>query len=83
MSVFYATLSLLKEQGGKALKGNAFNNKLGEGDLPLNSVDGYVASTIYNREQGISVTSRITPISNILIAAGVCESKRDGYLYLA
>jgi len=83
MSVFYATLLLLKEQGGKALRGEARKYKLGEGDLPLNSIDGYIASTIYKKEKGISVTARITPISRILEKAEVCESNRDGYLYLA
>lgn len=50
--------------------------KLGEGNLTLDSIEGYVAKEVYNKKIGESVFRRITPIVNILIWADICENER-------
>ena len=72
--VFVATLSLLYlSENQTASNGNALTGKLGDADLPFNSVEGHVASFIYGKIQGDTVFRRITPISKILEWANVCE----------
>lgn len=74
--VFEKTIELLEKQGGCAIKGDAMGFKLGEGNLTLDSIEGYVAKEVYNKKIGESVFRRITPIVNILIWADICENER-------
>jgi len=86
ITVFHSALFLLQTKGGSALKGDAMSHKLGEGDLPLDSIEGYIAYLVFGQEIGSSVFRKITPISRILEASGVCYKKAgkdDGYLHLA
>lgn len=73
--VFEETVSLLLKNAGQAARGDAMKSKLGEPRLPLNSVEGHVARTVYNKKTGDSVFRRITPIACILIWAGACVAK--------
>jgi hypothetical protein len=41
--------------------------KLGESNLPIDSIEGHIANVIYGKKLGDSVFRRITPISCILI----------------
>lgn len=75
-SVFEETVELLKAQGGKAKKGNAMSYRLGDPELGLDSIEGYIAKVVYKQKIGESVFRRITPISNILVWAKICESGR-------
>ena len=75
-SVFEETVSLLKKCGGKAMKGDAMNGRLGDSKLPIDSIEGYIAYKIYEKKLGDSVFRRITPISCILEWAGVCDNER-------
>lgn len=82
MSVFGATIELLlKRDDHRAVKGSAREGRLGSAFLPMDSVEGHVAFTIYGKNEGIFVFQRITPISRILEAANVCIIER-GYLQL-
>jgi hypothetical protein len=72
--VFQEAVSLLIIRGGKAEKGDAMNAKLGDPNLGFDSVEGHVASVVYNKKKGDSVFRRITPIACILIWAGICKS---------
>ena len=54
-SVFETTLQLLRENGGTALRGNAMGFRLGDDELPLNSVEGRVANKVYGKVPGNSV----------------------------
>lgn len=74
--VFEKTIELLESNGGTALKGDAMGFKLGEGQLPTNSIEGYIAKEVYDKSIGDSVFRRITPIVNILIWVGICENLR-------
>lgn len=55
--------------------------KLGDGNLSIDSIEGYIAKEVYNKEIGDSVFRRITPIVNILIWSELCEN-RTGKLIL-
>ena len=82
MSVFEATIELLMQNANHtAVKGSARNGRLGDEFLPLDSVEGHVAHKVFDRLEGNTVLQRITPISRILEAAGICENGR-GYLRL-
>ncbi len=83
MDVFREVISLLKEEGGRAAKGNARGQgvRLGDLELPPDSVEGIVAHKVYGIEKGKAVTARITPISCILEWARICKNE-PGYLVL-
>ena len=49
--------------------------KLGEPELPFESIEGHIAHVVYGKKNGESVFRRITPISCILIWAGICVSE--------
>lgn len=74
--VFYKTIELLNQNGGKAIKGDAMNGRLGDSKLPIDSIEGYIAYKVYGKEIGDSVFRRISPISDILIWSGICENDR-------
>ena len=80
--VFTETLILLENLGGSAKLGNAMNSKLGDLDLPLTSVEGYIANKIYGIQIGGSVFRRITPITDILIWAGLCKHEKGNLILL-
>jgi hypothetical protein len=71
--VFTETVALLQRNGGVARRGDAMNCKLGDAGLPLNSVEGHVASAVYARKRGDSVFRRVTPIAAILEWCGLCH----------
>jgi hypothetical protein len=72
--VFEEVIDLLVRKGGRAENGNAMECKLGDKGLPLESIEGHVAHEVYGKEIGISITRRISPISAILVWAGLCET---------
>lgn len=74
-NVFVEAVSILKENGGHAKKGNAMNSKLGEKGLPIDSIEGHIAYKMYGYKEGDSVFRRITPIACILIWANICKHK--------
>ncbi|MDP6626633.1 MAG: hypothetical protein QGG50_01935 [Methanopyri archaeon] len=53
--VFTETVGLLRENGGKALKGDAMSSRLGEIALPIDSVEGRIAFRVYGKGAGESV----------------------------
>lgn len=71
--VFTEAVALLQGSGGQASRGDAMNSKLGEPDLYITSVEGFIAHAVYNKQPGDSVFRRITPIACILIWAGICR----------
>lgn len=76
---FDCAVELLKKHNGKASKGNAMRAKLGESELTLDTIEGYVAYKAYQVEPGNSVLRRISPLSAILEWCGICK---NGYGYL-
>jgi hypothetical protein len=80
-TVFIEAIRLLKERSGKAPLGNAMSSRLGHDELPLDSVEGYVALTVFKKRIGDSVFRRRVPLTGILISAGLCYYA-DGQLSL-
>jgi hypothetical protein len=74
-TAFEETVRLLVWKGGRAIRGNATEGKLGEEALPLDSVEGHVAQVVYGKRPGDSILRRITPIACILIWAAVRLNK--------
>lgn len=66
----------MQKNGGKAKKGNATGSRLGDPNLDLNTVEGYIASKVYNCKTGDTVFKRITPIASILAWAEICENTK-------
>lgn len=73
--VFEEAVSLMRFQDGTAKKGNAMGGKLGDRELPLDSLEGHIAYEVYGKKEGEVVFRRITPIAAILIWAGLCENE--------
>jgi len=74
--IFSEAINCLKENGGQVKKGNAINSRLGDSNLDLNTMEGYIASKVYDCEIGDTVFRRITPIASILAWAEICENTR-------
>ena len=83
-NVFSTTINLLTELGGQATKGNAHGQgiTLGHELLSTDSIEGRVASVVYNMQIGQIVFQRITPIVGILIHAGICQNIPNGLEFL-
>jgi hypothetical protein len=73
--VFTETVSLLLESGGRAERGDAMGARLGSPQLPFNSVEGRIAHRVYHKQAGQVVFRRISPISAVLVWAGICTTK--------
>jgi hypothetical protein len=72
-SAFQETVCVLIRNGGRAMRGDAMNSRLGDPDLSLDSIEGHVAHVVYGKKIGESVFRRITPIACILVWAGICK----------
>lgn len=48
---------------------------MGDEGLSSNTIEYIVAKEIYNKDNGDTIDRRISVISNVLIAANLCESK--------
>ncbi len=79
--VFGETINLLMSKNGRVRRGDAMNSKLGYEGLELDTVEGYIAVRVYQKSIGSSVFRRISPISSILVWAGLCRHEPN-YLVL-
>lgn len=73
--VFQEAICVLVRNGGRASRGNAMISRLGQEELSLDSVEGHIAHVVYGKQVGDSVFRRISPISAILVWAGLCDTK--------
>ena len=72
--VFDELERLFSEKGPIVRKGDAMSCKLGEIGLSLDTIEGCLANKVYHKKIGDSVFRRITPISGILVWAGICRN---------
>lgn len=72
-ATFQEAVCIMLQKGGRAIRGDAMGPKLGDLRLPVDSIEGHIAHVVYGKNAGDSVFRRITPISCILIWAGVCK----------
>ncbi|MBQ7565661.1 MAG: DUF2089 family protein [Oscillospiraceae bacterium] len=80
-TVFDIIVSTLAAQGGRALKGNGRNYKLGEDGCDENTVVGAIGYRYANAETGKSVFDPVFVLAAILDWAGIAKNRR-GYLEL-
>jgi len=78
---FDAVVELLRNNHGKATKGNARMGKLGSDKLPVDSVEGYIAYKVHGVPIGGSAFGPGFVIAAVLEWAGICSNER-GYLLL-
>ncbi len=79
---FDAVQSLLEiSDAHSAIRGNAMGPKLGDLKLPIDSVEGCVA-VYYGKVLGDTVFRRVSPVSNILVWAGLCKHSRGRLILL-
>lgn len=67
--------SLSKAEDFTLPNGKAQGNRMGDDGLSSNTIEYIVAKEIYDKDNGDSIDRRISVISNVLIAATLCESK--------
>lgn len=75
--VFFASVDVLRQQDGKALKGDASKGKLGTKALPVDSVEGYVAANVFGKKKRQTVEKNITKIATILKWADIVTIGKD------
>ncbi len=71
---FDSAIELLVKKDGTASKGNAMKGKLGSNELPLDSLEGYVAFHAYGVKKGESCLRTISSLAAILEWTGLCEN---------
>lgn len=76
---FEDSISLLEKNNGRVIKGNAMKGKLGDSFLPINSMEGYIASHTYHVKKGETTLRLISAIAAVLEWSGFCK---NGYGYV-
>ena len=80
--MFDAVVKKANELGGKMYRGDGaiqLSKKLGSPELPLDSIDGFLAINFFNAQVGQTITRRSTYIAGILDWAGIAtNNKSDG-----
>jgi hypothetical protein len=78
--VFEAAVEVVIQNGGKAIKGKARSGaKLGSNDLPLSSVEGYIAHKVHGAQVGDTAFGPVFVIAAVLDWVEICHNER-GYL---
>ena len=73
-AVFQEAVCILIQNGGRAKRGDVMGPRLGDPELPLNSVEGHIAQVVYGHPVGRAIFRRIVPIDGILVWAGICTT---------
>lgn len=68
------------QENSRVKKGNAMKGKLGSADLPLDSLEGYVAYYAYGAKKGASCLCTVSTLCAILDWTGLA---RNGYGYIS
>ena len=80
---FEAAVEVVTKNGGKAAKGQARSGaKLGSDDLPLYSVEGYIAFKVHGVNEGETAFGPGFVICAVLDWAEICKNER-GYLTIS
>ena len=75
--VFEAAVEVVIQNGGKVIKGKARSGaKLGSDDLPLDSLEGYIAHKVHGVEVGKAAFGPGFVVAAILDWAEVCNNER-------
>ena len=79
--IFDLIVSTLKTNGGKMLKGNGRNSKLGKGKCTYDTLVGVIGRDYFGKQTGESVLDPLFVLAAVLEWAGICNNER-GYLSL-
>jgi myosin heavy subunit len=74
--IFSEAVNCIKENRGKVKKGNATNSRLGDTNLGLDTLEGYIANKVYGCKIGDPVFKRVPHVASILAWAEICENTR-------
>lgn len=80
-AIFDVVVDFLISQGGKAVKGNARNYKLGDSKCDSSTVAGTIGEKYFHKQNGDSILDPVFIIASILDWAGIAENCR-GYIKL-
>lgn len=80
-AIFDVVVDFLISQGGKAVKGNARNYKLGDPKCDSLTVAGTIGEKYFHKQSGDSILDPVFIIASILDWAGIAENCR-GYIEL-
>lgn len=80
-AIFDVVIDFLISQGGKAIKGNARNYKLGDPKCDSSTVAGTIGEHYFHKQNGESILDPVFIIASILDWAGIAENCR-GYIKL-
>jgi hypothetical protein len=73
-AVFIEVINLLIRNNGRAENGDANTLMLGAVGLTLDTIEGHIAHVVYAKKVGDVILQRLSPVSAILVWAGVCDS---------
>lgn len=73
-AAFQEAICILIQNSGRAKRGDAMKGRLGDPELPLDSVEGHIALVVYGKHLGDTVFRRIVPIAGVLIWAHICDA---------
>ncbi|MDR0914948.1 MAG: DUF2089 domain-containing protein [Oscillospiraceae bacterium] len=73
LSVFDIIVDLLKEQGGQARKGNAWNSRVGYGNCTNDTIVGRIATGYFGKKDGESTYDPVSVLGAVLVWANICN----------
>jgi hypothetical protein len=76
---FDAAVEIVLKNNGRIIKGNARNGKLGSDNLPIDSLEGYIAQKVHGVKIGGSALGPGFVIAAVLDWAEICHNER-GYI---
>lgn len=79
LNIFDCVTDLLDKNGGKAIKGNGRNHKLGEKGCETDTVAGYIGMYYDGHKAGESILDPVFAIVAVMEWAGIVHNKR-GYI---
>lgn len=79
--IFNLIVSNIKNNGGRMLKGNGRNSKLGEGKCTYDTLAGVIGRDYFGKQTGESILDPLFVLAAVLDWAGICNNER-GYLSL-
>ena len=83
LRIFDIIVDLLKEEGGKAFKGNGREFKVGYGGCTYDTVAGRIGVDYFNKSEGESTLDPVFVLNAIMLWAGVCQLTTPGCMELS
>ena len=76
-SVFEAVVELMcAEPNHEVRSGSAIAGRVGSPQCPLDSIEGHIAVSVYNKDVGTHAFSRVAPVRALLQHVGIADNRR-------